>query len=150
MEYFPNLMSDDDFVVAFEACALPSGVFRHREHIRLTFIYLRCYGFEGARTRISETIRRYALHNGAPQKYHETITRAWLRIVQEAAASVEEGEGFAEMIDAFPELLSKSTLQEYYSDALLDSAAARASFVEPDQKPLPDVARNGFVRQGKS
>jgi hypothetical protein len=150
MECQPELMCDAEFARAFETCELPNQVFRHREHVRLTFIYLRLYGFEGARARIAEAIRRYAAHNGAPRKYHETITFAWMRIVNEAAANVEDGGGFAEMIAAFPHLLNKGEIQKYYSDTLLGSETARASFVEPDRKPLPEVARNGFARQGKS
>jgi hypothetical protein len=144
-EMQPDSMSDDAFVNAFERCELPNEVFRHREHVRLTFIYLRRHGFAEARTRISEAIRKYALHNGAPQKYHETITCAWLRIVQEAAACVPESARFADMLEAFPHLLSKSTLLEYYSSELLGSDGARVSFVEPDLRPLPDLVIDGSV-----
>ena len=88
MEFMVHSMTDDAFVLAFEKCELPAEAFRHREHVRLTFIYLRRYGVDGARIRISEGIRRYALHNGAAQKYHETITIAWLRIVQDVMAKL--------------------------------------------------------------
>jgi hypothetical protein len=145
MEYRPELMSDDAFVAAFESCELPNEMFRHREHVRLTFIYLRRYGFEGAGTRIAEAIRRYALHNGAPQKYHETITVAWLRIVQEAASSVPNQASFEEMIAAFPQLLSKTTLQKYYSEELVGSERARAFFVEPDREALPGLIQGGLA-----
>jgi hypothetical protein len=149
MEYAPDSMSDDAFVSAFETCELPNEVFRHREHVRLTFIYLRRYGFAEARARISGAIRKYAAHNGAPRKYHETITFAWLRIVQEAATSVPEDASFEEMSAAFPYLLSKSTLQEYYSSELLGSEAARVSFLEPDRKPLPELIQAGLAKRAR-
>lgn len=147
MEYIPDLMSDEAFVAAFESCELPNGVFRHREHVRLTFIYLRHYGFEGAGKQIREAIRRYALHNGAPQKYHETITMAWLRIVQEASSSVPNGASFEDMIEAYPDLLNKSTLAKYYSEELLGSRVARSSFVEADRAALPELIGDTLARQ---
>lgn len=143
MESACDSMSDDDFVSAFEKCELPNEVFRHREHVRLTFIYLRRYGYEVAGARTSEAIRRYALHNGAPQKYHETITRAWLRIVQAATTSVREGTSFEEMLEAYPDLLNKGTLTKYYSDEVLGSERARGSFAEPDREALPDLIEGG-------
>jgi hypothetical protein len=149
MENTAEMMSDDDFVNALESCELPNQVFRHREHVRLTFIYLRRYGFAGAGTRIAEAIRRYAAHNGAPGKYHETITVAWLRIVYEAAAGMREDAGFEELVEAFPSLLNKSTLQEYYSSELLGSEAARVSFVEADRKRLPGLVHDTVAEQGR-
>lgn len=134
MEFTPESMSDDAFVSALEKCELPNEVFGHREHLRLTFILLRRYGFDEARVRISDAIRRYALHNGAPQKYHETITIAWLRIVQDAMANVPDGASFEDMLTAFPGLLNKGTLLEHYSSELLATDGARVAFVEPDLK----------------
>jgi hypothetical protein len=150
VDLMPDLMSDDAFATAFESCELPNQVFRHREHVRLTFIYLRRYGIEGAGTRIAEAIRKYALHNGAPQKYHETITRAWLRIVYAAASSIGEGASFEEMLEAHPDLLNKGTLARYYSEELLRSDAARSSFVEADRAALPALIGDSLGRRGRS
>ena len=141
MEFMVHSMTDDAFVLAFEKCELPAEAFRHREHLRLSFIYLRRHGFDGARVRISEVIRRYALHNGAAQKYHETITIAWLRIVQGAMANVPAGASFEDMLRAFPELLNKGVLMEFYSSELLATDRARGAFVEPDRKSLPASVR---------
>jgi hypothetical protein len=149
MENTPETMSDDDFVNALESCELPKEMFRHREHVRLTFIYLRRYGYAGAGTRIAEAIRRYAAHNGAPGKYHETITIAWLRIVHEARTRVAEDADFEAMVEEFPSLLNKGTLQEYYSSELLGSEAARVSFVEADRKKLPEPVREIVAGRGR-
>lgn len=147
MEFMPDSMSDDAFVTAFETCELPGEMFRHPEHVRLTFIYLRRHGFDGARMRISEGIRRYALHNGAAQKYHETITIAWLRIVQDAMAKISDGAGFEDMLTAFPELLNKGALLEFYSSELLATDRARVAFVEPDRKSLPALVQGAPTRR---
>lgn len=137
----PELMSDDAFVSAVEACTMPNEMFRHREHVRLSFVYLRRYGFDEARVRISAAIRGYALHNRAPLKYHETITIAWLRIVHQALGRVPADAGFESMVKRFPSLLNKRTLMQYYSSELLGTEGARLSFVEPNRRPLPELIR---------
>ena len=128
---------DDEFVAAFEACTLPNEQFRHRDHLRLAWIYLRRFGASGAEARIAQSIRRYAEFHGATQKYHHTVTLAWLRLIQRAAARLPEQALFEDVLRASPELLDKGTLGEYYSKELVGSERARADFVEPDLKPLP-------------
>lgn len=127
-------MTDEEFVEAFETCRLPKELFHHRDHLRLTWIYLRKYGSVTARVRIAESIRRFATHLGVPEKYHETITVAWFRLVQHAAS---KSVPFEDMLLASPDLLDQSVLSKYYSKDLLQSAKARACFVEPDLQALP-------------
>ena len=125
-------MNDDEFVAAFESCELPNEQFHHRDHLRLALIYLRRYGYAGARVRIPEAIRAYAAHHGAPGKYHATITIAWLRLVELAA----KGCGAQDIFVAFPILLQKDALEKCYSLEVLWSEAARVVFIEPDLMPL--------------
>jgi len=131
-----NYMADRDFASAFERCEIPNDQFRHRDHLRLAWIYLRRHGRPEAGTRIVESIQRYAAHNGAPGKYHETITLAWMDLVYCAMRSLPETAAFDELLRAFPHLLQKSELAQYYSSGLLQSDTARRVFVEPDLKPL--------------
>jgi hypothetical protein len=133
----PARMSDEEFATAFEACAIPNDLFRHRDHLRLAWIYLRRCGPSLAAARISDAIRKYAVHNGAPEKYHETVTLAWLRLVESAIKCAPEKASFEEILAICPELLEKATLRKYYSSALLASKAARISLIEPDLAPLP-------------
>lgn len=128
-------MTDDQFVDAFETCKLPKEMFHHRDHLRLAWIYLRKYGSAVARERTVESIRRYAAHLGVSEKYHETITIAWMLLLEAAA---QRGSCFEDVLAASPELLDKDTLQRYYSSGLLKSDDARKAFVAPDLVPLPD------------
>ena len=130
-------MTDPEFVEAFEACRLPNELFHHRDHLRLAWIYLRRYGEPQAAARIAESIRRYAAFHGKSDKYHETVTIAWLRLLSDSAGRFRSGASFEELLAVSPELLDKNALQEYYSPELLASATARHSFVPPDRKPLP-------------
>ena len=125
-------MTDEEFARAFEACELSNESFHHRDHIRLAWFYLRRYGAEAARERMADSIRRFAAHHGKSDKYHHTMTVAWMRLVSPAAQCA----GFAEVVSAFPHLFDEKYLGQFYSDALLASDAARQAFVPPDKRPF--------------
>ena len=125
-------LSDGEFVRAFESCELPPECFHHRDHIRLAWIYFHQYGEAEATRRIEESIRRYAAHLGISEKYHQTITVAWMRLVA-AAARLNDGD-FEDFARCNPELFDKSALSAFYSSAVLGSQVARERFVEPDLK----------------
>ena len=55
-------MNDRDFVDAFEACAIPSRDFRHADHVRLAWIYLRERPVLEAIARFTTSLRRFAAH----------------------------------------------------------------------------------------
>ena len=129
-------MTDEEFARAFESCETAEACFHHRDHVRLAWIYCRRYGAEEAEVRIAEAIRRFAAHVGKAEKYHQTITIAWMRLVA-SAARMGDGD-FEEFARRNPGLLKKSALGEYYSEAVLRSEAARGGFVEPDLKALGD------------
>ena len=137
MEYNAvSLMTDQEFVEAFESCRLPNELFHHRDHLRLAWIYLRCYGEPQAVARIAESIRRYAAFHGKPDKYHETVTIAWLRLLSDSAGRCRQDASFEELLLASPELLDKNKLHAHYSPELLALQAARIRFIPPDRKPL--------------
>jgi hypothetical protein len=131
-----QLLSDDEFVAAFEACTLPPALFNHPDHIRLAWIFARRHPLDIATARIGNAIRRFATHNGATTKYHETITHGWMRLVANATNGDPDAD-FEAFAAQHPELFDKACLATYYSTAVLASDAARARWVEPDLSPLP-------------
>ncbi len=135
------MVGDDEFLAAFEAQGWPLEQWHHREHIRLAYLYLRAYPFEQAAERIRAGIRAHNAAHGVPDSattgYHETMTIAWLRLVQlvlEEYGPAESGEAFC---DVHPELLEKKTLRLFYSKELFMSPRAKREYVEPDLAPLP-------------
>ena len=82
-------MDDADFIHAFETGALPNSAFHHRDHVRLTWLYLRRDGPALGADRIENGIRRFAAAQGAAQLFHMTLTRFWIRLVQHL---IEAGE----------------------------------------------------------
>ena len=136
-------LSDSEFIRAFEGCTLPGERFHHREHIRLAWLYLRAEAPDAAERRMEEGIRRYAAHLGASQKYHHTITLFWMRAVASALGEGPRHPSFDAFMAAHPELLDKALVERHFSPPLLESAAARSGWVEPDRLPLDRRATIG-------
>ncbi len=82
---------------------------------------------------MAASIRRYAAHHGATEKYHETVTRAWMDLVQHAVS----GGNFDEFMAANDDLADPRALTAYYSPERLACAAARREWVAPDLCALP-------------
>jgi hypothetical protein len=110
--------------------------FGHRQHIHLTWLAVRRYGTRAAITLVSDGIQRTARYAGAPQKYHATISRAWVELVGHHAAAGDLV-SFDEFADRYPALLDKRLLSRHYSSVTLASATARTEWVQPDLAPLP-------------
>jgi hypothetical protein len=123
-------MTDDRFLRAFEDTTLEP--FHHRDHVRVTYLYIHAFGEAGTRERLGPAILRYAEARNGGGKYHETITQAWIGLV---AACADAG-SFETMLAAHPELLDKDLLNRYYSAQRLKSAEARTRWMEPDLRPL--------------
>jgi len=84
-------------------------------------------------------IRHLARTHGAEQKFHETMTRAWLRCVAVHARrwGAPDFDGF---LERNPQLLERDLLTHFYSRELIASPGARAAWAEPDLRALPALA----------
>lgn len=131
--------TDEEFLRAFEDLSFPADQFHHREHIRVAWLYLKSSDATRAAERMCAGIVRFANHHGATQKYHHTLTLAWMRLVAAALVETPEGCTFEQFLPAHPELGDKSLLARYYSTELLQTSAAREGWVEPDLQPLPTL-----------
>lgn len=113
--------------------------FGHRQHVELTWRYLENHDPEAARRLVADAIRRVATAHGAPEKFHATITGAWVRCV-----AVHRERWPADSFDRFIErnaaLLDPKLLDQHFSRELLFSDDARAKIVDPDIRPLPLLA----------
>jgi hypothetical protein len=109
--------------------------FGHREHIHLTWLAVRRHGVATATALISDGLRRTARYAGAPQKYHETVSRAWVRLVAHHTDPLEDN--FATFAERNPGLLDKRLVARHYRPTTLAGAVARTGWVEPDTIPLP-------------
>jgi hypothetical protein len=133
-------LSDAAFVTAIESCLLPATDFRHADHVRLAWIYLGALPLAKATERMVASIRRFAEHHGAGMKYHDTMTRLWMRLVAHARAATGPGRDFIAFAASNPALFDGRCVFEYYSAERLFSSLARAEWVDPDLRPLPTEA----------
>jgi hypothetical protein len=112
--------------------------FGHRQHVQLTWLAVRRYGVPAAIDLVSDGIQQTAKYAGAPQKYHATVSRAWVEIIGHHADSDDDFESFAAR---HPALLNKRLLTRHYSTAVLASQQARTGWAEPDLSPFPSRPR---------
>ena len=126
-------MTDEAFARAFEAGAVGPEQFDHAAHLRVAWVYLREAGSaDAALPRIRAAIQRFAAAAGAAQKYHETITVVWMRLLADAGAQVERPCELEELVRQRPELADKNLPLKYYSPERLFSDQARDAYVPPD------------------
>lgn len=132
-------MTDDELMADFEAGRVPEGGFHHREHIRVAWNYLRVHGLPGALARFCAGLRHFAAAQGVPGLYHETITVAYILLINERLSASREL-AWDDFAAAYPELLAwkPSILDTLYEADTLTSERARQVFVMPDRvAPLP-------------
>ena len=132
---------DSAFIDAFERRALPFPEWCHAAHIRMAWIYLTRHGFDGALDRARRGIRAYNEANkvvDAPLSgYHETLTQAWLRVVNATIRGQDPCATSMDFLEAQPHLRVRTLLRVFYSKARMLSPEAKLTFLPPDLAALP-------------
>jgi len=128
-------MEDSAFLAAFESATLPESGFRHRDHVRAAWLLLRAGSPAEALGRFSEALKRFAAALGKARLYHETITWAYLLLINERMERSGRGADWEDFAESNPDLLTwrPSILDAYYREETLQSDLARAVFVLPDR-----------------
>ncbi len=116
-----------------------AGAFGHREHVHLTWLAVRRVGMPAAIALVSNGIQRTARYARAPQKYHLTVSRAWVELVAHHAAEHDQPD-FAAFAERNPALLDKRLLTRFYRSMTLAGPGARTTWVEPDLALFPWTA----------
>ena len=124
-------MTDAEFLMALESCTLQEHDFGHAAHVRAAYLYLGALGFAGALLKVQNAIRRFAAHLGRPDRYHETITVAYLALICQALYESGDCGSWAAFARANPQVLERGLLLKFYSRSQLDSDLARQVFVLP-------------------
>ena len=130
----PLTPEEQAFIEAFEGCTLSPDRFRHRDHIRLGWLYIMLHPMPVALARFVEGLKRFAAANGQAGLYHETITFAFLFLINERM----ERQGRDASWDVFAARNADLTtgglafLNTYYRPDTLASDLARKVFVMPD------------------
>jgi hypothetical protein len=125
-------MLTDPLVVAFESAAVDPTQFHHREHLYVAWCYLRALPLEDALARYVCHLRRLANALGVPEKFHATITWAYVVLLHDAMER-SRGASFDALLIENPALLNHQAgaLYAHYDRAQLDTEEARRRFVLP-------------------
>jgi hypothetical protein len=125
---------------AFETGMLAPARFPHAEHVRFGYEMLNRYSFGEAIVRFSAGLKLLAAKAGKPQVYHETITVAFLALINERRSRVASCT-WTEFQAGNADLFDKRCLEKWYGTEQLGSELARRAFCLPTLPPAPRVPR---------
>jgi hypothetical protein len=132
----------EELAAAFLSRSLPRAQWTHGAHLSVGAWHVHRFGVDEAIARLRVGIRAlndfHGTINTATSGYHETITVAYARLIEEFLVGFEPGTPLAHSVShllAGP-LSERSLLLKFWSRALLMSEAARAAWVAPDLQPL--------------
>jgi hypothetical protein len=135
--------SDDEIeevVRGFEDCTTPDSEFNHHSHLIVAFSYLHLSRLTvtQAAERMRAGLYRFLDHHGHDrQKYNETITLFWIKLVRSFLDPTDTSRRVADIANELIEACSNSQLiYSYYSKERLLSDEARKEWIEPDVMPL--------------
>lgn len=127
----------DSLIHRFEKRTLPKEEWTHEAHLAVAVWYLWHHDFDTAFDLVRENISRFNESvggtNSDTEGYHETITKAWLRLT----TYFLEKNTFSLPVDACNALAASATghmhyLKNFYSKNHLLNPHARKHWVEPD------------------
>jgi hypothetical protein len=125
------MLTDDELVEGFEAGSLTA--FPHPQHVRLTIIYLARHGRDETLRKLCDGLLRFATAKGHPEKFHVTITRAWIKLIEAARRAHPGIKDPGALVAACPQLLDENALLRFYSPERLNSNEARLRWLPPDR-----------------
>jgi hypothetical protein len=132
----------DDVVARFTLRTLSHKEWTHVAHLAVGAWHVHTYGAEQALAKLRTSIRqlndRHGTPNTATSGYHETITAAYVALIDAFLVACEP---HTELPDRLRLLLESPMsgnrfLLRFWTQALLMSPAARASWVPPDVAAL--------------
>jgi hypothetical protein len=130
----PDELSDDDFLEAFRTGALPLAGFDHQAHMRAGYLHVARYGLGLAIERFGKTLKAFAEGHGKTGLYHETITVAFLALINERIVLGGADQGWNAFAAANPDLFSRNSLAPFYAPEELAAPEARRVFKLPRRR----------------
>lgn len=141
---FDSLGQLEQLVRRFEATTLTQRDWNHHAHLSVAAWYLLHHEAAEAVSLMRTGIQRYNRAQGIEVSpmggYHETLTLFWLEVARRFLQKRERaGEATLERVNRLIETFAhrKKLFLEHYSPERLWSVEARATWVEPDLRPLP-------------
>jgi hypothetical protein len=128
-------MTDEELIEGFENCTLSGANFHHQDHVRMVWLYLQRNSVLETLGKFSAGLKRFATANGKPNLYHETITWAYVFLINERLRRDGSEQSWPEFLDRNPDLFDwkDNILKSYYQEETLGSERARRMFILPDK-----------------
>ena len=148
---WPSPSELESLVACFHARTLPTSEWTHLAHLAVGTWQVHAEGPERGLATLRRGIQLLNQSHGTANTdtggYHETITRAYVLLIEEFLRSCGAGDlaGHIQTLLASP-LASRDALLTYYSKARLFSVEARREWVDPDLAPLSIDRRLGVAR----
>jgi len=129
-------MAEARVIDALESLSIPEAAFTHRAHVQAAWECLEAAPFGAAGDRVCAALRRFAASLGKADRFHETITWAYVALVNERRA-LRPASTFAEFAAANADLLDHKSgaFARVYSPDALKTDLARRVFVLPRVAP---------------
>lgn len=123
-------------VRGFESCTLSPSEFTHTAHLTVALWYLKGLTVPLAAERMRAGLLRFLdHHNVGREKYNETITLFWIKLIRKFLDETETNRSFVGMANEVIAQLNDSRLIfDYYSRERIFSEEAKSAWVEPDLK----------------
>jgi len=131
------MLSDQQFVLQFETLTLDPAYFNHIGHIRITWIYLQSLPDTVVQKKVAEGIKNYATSLGATDKFHATMTQAFVQLITCRFRQNKEL-SWGKFLEKNSDLVddAKQVIGLHYSDDLLNSRSAQQQALEPDKREI--------------
>lgn len=138
MDYFIS-KEDLKFKIQVETFEFPVPEFDHHAHLRLAYIYIVQRGAPEAVQLVRDALIGLLKYAGIDptQKYHETLTEAWILAVYHFMHCSNGAKSANEFIENNPALLDSKIMMTHYSEDVLFSDQARELFVKPNLAEIP-------------
>lgn len=133
-------LDDEALLSAFLEQRISARGWSHEAHVRTAFVHAARLPLDEAHLRLRAGIIRlnqaHGLVETGARGYFETLTRAWLHLVDDARRRTSATDS-RRLLALAPELLDRALPLRHYSKEVLSSVRARSVFVPPDLSPLP-------------
>ena len=95
---YRSLADIEEVVRKFETCEYEKQEFYHSRHLAVAAWYLSRFPAELALEKMRASLLRFTEHHGV-KRYHETITRFWLLVVQDFLRTAADQAPLAEKVN---------------------------------------------------
>lgn len=136
----------ESFIRAFEDGSLSRSEWTHGRHLVMALWYLRRHGRDEATRLIRDGIQRYNQAQGNLTGYHETITKAWIAVIERLLImrdrTIPDSVLAEELLN---ECGDKDYLLRFYTKKRLLSDEARSRWVDPDLARIGQLDLTGLA-----